>query len=120
MPMGSASYGATTIRRRDLQRARGVRSVPREPIVFGEGLHGKDQDFEHVPPLSPGDPVFTINGKAGMKIPPIQVRLGEVRVFDVVPHPTALLIDVTTMKIVYRMVGFTPAAELAKQIEEYL
>ena len=57
---------------------------PREPIVFGEGLHGKDQDFEHVPPLSPGDPVFTINGKAGMKIPPIQVRLGDVRVFDVV------------------------------------
>ena len=36
------------------------------------------------------------------------------------PHPTALLIDTTTMKIVYRMVGFTPAIELAKQIEEYL
>ena len=57
---------------------------PAEAIVFGEGLHGKDQDFDHSPPLSPGDPVFTINGKAGMKIPPMRVSVGDIKVFDVV------------------------------------
>lgn len=36
------------------------------------------------------------------------------------PHPTALLIDTKTMRILYRMVGFTPAAELAAHIEGYL
>ena len=35
------------------------------------------------------------------------------------PHPTALLIDTKTMKILYRMVGFTPADELAAEIERY-
>jgi hypothetical protein len=36
------------------------------------------------------------------------------------PHPTALLIDTTTMKVVYRLVGFTPAAELVALIEGHL
>lgn len=55
-----------------------------EAIVFGEGLQGKDQHFDHDPPLSPGDPVFTINGKAGMEIPPLRANVGDVKVFDVV------------------------------------
>jgi FtsP/CotA-like multicopper oxidase with cupredoxin domain len=55
-----------------------------ETLVFGEGLQGKDQDFEHHPPLSPGDPVFTINGKAGRDIPLLRVDVGDVRVLDVV------------------------------------
>jgi len=36
------------------------------------------------------------------------------------PHPTALLIDTTTMKVVYRLVGFTAAADLVALIEGYL
>jgi len=57
------------------------------PIEFDSGTEGGPEGFtlppgEHDPILGKaGDPIFVINKKAGMDIPPIDVRLGETKKF---------------------------------------
>jgi len=61
------------------------------PIVFDFGTQGGSEGYTlplmsmDDPPMTiqPGDPIFVINKKAGSDIPPIDMKLGETRVFKV-------------------------------------